>query len=172
MSNTTAKLYGTAKIDKFEDILNIAVNSLKFQSFNTQTGSCMYNVTQVFPNNLSLCTQTTTYYNKYQQLSIVNSESITKSIRWDEEYVSYDVESLFTNVPVNDTITYIMDKIYKNEKWPKICIRLIMKRFLEKLTQCKVPSSFNQDIINRLMTAQWVNYYPSPCQHILDKTWE
>ena len=52
----------------------------------------------------------------------------------DEEYVSYDVESLFTNVPVNETITYILDEIYRNKKLPEICSRLIMKRLLEKLT--------------------------------------
>ena len=40
----------------------------------------------------------------------------------DEEYVSYDVESLFTNVPVHETIDYILQEIY------------VMKRLLLKLT--------------------------------------
>ena len=30
----------------------------------------------------------------------------------DEEYVSYDVESLFTNIPVEETISYFINEIY------------------------------------------------------------
>ena len=38
------------------------------------------------------------------------------SLPQDEEYVSYDVESLFTNVLVQETIDYIIDEIYVNKK--------------------------------------------------------
>ena len=51
----------------------------------------------------------------------------------DEEFVSYDVESLFTNVPVRETVDYIMDKIYKEEKLPIIATKLTFKRLLQKL---------------------------------------
>ena len=30
----------------------------------------------------------------------------------DEEYVSYDVESLFTNIPVDETLSHIIKEIY------------------------------------------------------------
>ena len=52
----------------------------------------------------------------------------------DEEYVSYDVESLFTNVPIVETIDYILKEIYEEGKLPIICTQLIMKRLLLKLT--------------------------------------
>ena len=52
----------------------------------------------------------------------------------DEEYASYDVESLFKNVPVHETIDYILQKIYVKEKLPKICSKIIMKCLLLKLT--------------------------------------
>ena len=52
----------------------------------------------------------------------------------DEEYVSYDVESLFTNVSVYESIDYILQEIYIKEKLPKICYKLIMNRLLLKLT--------------------------------------
>lgn len=42
--------------------------------------------------------------------------------------------SLFTNVPIYDTIDYILDEIYVNKKLPTICTRLIMKRLLLKLS--------------------------------------
>ena len=52
----------------------------------------------------------------------------------DEEDVSYDVESLFTNVPINDTIEHILKEIYEKESIQPICSRLIFKRLLHKLT--------------------------------------
>ena len=52
----------------------------------------------------------------------------------DEEYMSYDVEFLFTNVPVYETIDYIQQEIYVKEKLPIICSKLIMKCLLLKLT--------------------------------------
>ena len=52
----------------------------------------------------------------------------------DEQYVSYDVESLFTNIPLIDTINFILDEIYVNKKLQPICSRLIFKRLLMKLT--------------------------------------
>ena len=37
-------------------------------------------------------------------------------LKENEEYVSYNVESLFTNVPVRETIEYIIDQIYNKGK--------------------------------------------------------
>ena len=51
-----------------------------------------------------------------------------------DEYVSYDVESLFTNVPLQETINYIIDEIYVNKKLKPLCSKLIFKRLLTKLT--------------------------------------
>ena len=38
----------------------------------------------------------------------------------NEENVSYDVESHFTNIPVDDTISYIIDEIYQKNTLPQI----------------------------------------------------
>ena len=51
----------------------------------------------------------------------------------NEEYVSYDVESLFTNIPVDKTINYIIDKIFQKKKLPQICSKKLFKRLLYKL---------------------------------------
>ena len=51
----------------------------------------------------------------------------------NEEYVSYDVKSLFTNVPIQETIDYILDEIYVKNKLPKICSTLILERLLSNL---------------------------------------
>ena len=44
------------------------------------------------------------------------------------------MKSLFTNVPIQETIDYILDEIYVKDKLPKICSKLIFKRLLLKLT--------------------------------------
>ena len=51
----------------------------------------------------------------------------------DEEDVSYDVESLFTNIPIKETIDYIIEQIYTHKKLKPICSQLIFKRLLLKL---------------------------------------
>ena len=56
------------------------------------------------------------------------------SLPQDEEYVSYDVESLFTNVLLQETIDYIIDEIYVNKKQKPLCSKLIFERLLTKLT--------------------------------------
>ena len=60
----------------------------------------------------------------------------------DEEDVSYDIESLFTNIPINDTIDYILDQIYVKHKLKPICSKLIFKHLLIKLS-AEVTFTFN-----------------------------
>ena len=52
----------------------------------------------------------------------------------DEEYVSYDVDSLFKNIPLKETIDDILEETYVNGKMKPICSKLIFKRLLYKLT--------------------------------------
>ena len=51
-----------------------------------------------------------------------------------EEYVSYDVESSFTNIPLKETIDYVLEQIYVHNKLAIICRKLIFRRLLEKIT--------------------------------------
>ena len=44
------------------------------------------------------------------------------------------MKSLLTNVPIQETVDYILDEIYVKNKLPKICSKLIFKRLLSKLT--------------------------------------
>ena len=78
----------------------------------------------------------------------------------DEEYTSYDVESLFKNVPVHETIDYILQKIYVKEKLPKICSKIIMKCLLLKLTT-ENTFMFDSNFTNILTAAQWMGPYLS-----------
>ena len=53
----------------------------------------------------------------------------------DEEYISYDVVTLFTNIPLDETIDYIIKSIYIHKKLPQICSKLVFRRLLEKITK-------------------------------------
>ena len=51
----------------------------------------------------------------------------------DEEDVSYDAESLFTNISIQETINYIIKQIYVHKMLMPICSKLIFRRLLIKL---------------------------------------
>ena len=108
-------------------------DNLKFRPIIAQTGTYTYNAAKIISKYLK------PLYNSNEYIinstldfpdMIQNQPPLTE----DEEYVSYDVESLFTNVPINDTIDYIIDQIYVQNKLPIICTELIMKRLLLKLS--------------------------------------
>ena len=52
----------------------------------------------------------------------------------DKDYVSYNVESFFTIIPLNETIDFILEKIYVHNKLPIIRNKSIFRRLLEKIT--------------------------------------
>ena len=43
----------------------------------------------------------------------------------DKECVSYDAESLFTDIPIEETIKYIIEQIYVHKRLTAICSKLI-----------------------------------------------
>ena len=53
----------------------------------------------------------------------------------DKQDVSYAVESLFTNIPTGETISYITEHIYVHKKLKPICLKLIFRRLLTKLVR-------------------------------------
>ena len=139
-SNQPAKLYGTAKTHKFNDTNDITINQLKFRPIIDQTGTYTYNAAQVISQYLKpLCKN---------EFTIEDTQSFSKTIRDlppledEEEDVSYDVESLFTNIPIEETVNYILDQIYVRKVIAPICTKLIFKRLLMKLAT-EVIFTFN-----------------------------
>ena len=66
----------------------------------------------------------------------------------DEEYVSYDADSLFISITAEETIEYIIYQIYNEKKVPKICSKTIFRRLMYKLaTECAVQ--FNQNLFKQ-----------------------
>ena len=133
--NQPGQLYGTAKTHKFTNIDEITIDNLKFRPIIAQTGTYTYNAAQVIAKYLKpLCSGNNYIIRNTQEFPMSHVLKQQDPLLPDEEYVSYDVESLFTNVPVHETIDYILQEIYVKEKLPKICSKLIMKRLLLKLT--------------------------------------
>ena len=130
--NQQGQLYDTAKTHKFTNIDEITIDNLKFRPIIAQTGTYTYNAVQVIVKYLKLLYSGNNYIIRNKQ-ELPMSFQKQDPLLPDKEYVSYDVESLFTNVPVPETIDYILQEIYIKENVPKICSKLVMKCLLLKL---------------------------------------
>ena len=130
-SHQPARLYGIAKTHKFENYDEITADNIKLRPIMDQSGTMVYNTSQIIAEYLSPLGE-----NNYVIKDTLSFPQILiqNKINQDEEDISYDVESLFTNVPIDDTIGYIIKEIYVSKRLPIICTQLIMKRLLKKLT--------------------------------------
>ena len=122
-------MYGSAKTHKFENIEDIT--NLKLRPIMDQSGTMVYKTSQIIAEYLSPLNDSKYIIKDTLKFPSILAENPLKE---DEEDISYDVESLFTNVPVDDTIAYILDEIYVKKKIKPLCSKLIMKRLLKKLT--------------------------------------
>ena len=132
-SNQPGQLYGTAKTHKFSSIEDITLENLKFRPIIAQSGTYTYNAAQIVADYLKPLYGDNDYI-------IRNTQEFPKLLQQqdpllsNEEDVSYYVKSLFINVPIQETIDYILDEIYVKNKLPKVCSKLIFKRLLLNLT--------------------------------------
>ena len=118
-----ARLYGTIKTYKFETLEDITVANLKFRPMIDQTGMLTYNVAKVISDYLRpLCKNEYSIYDTPKFPSMLSS---IPPLQDDEEDVSYDLESLFTNIPLQETINYIIEQIYVHKKLMPIYLKLI-----------------------------------------------
>ena len=148
VSNQPGKIYGTAKTHKFEHTYQIDINSLKFRPIIDQTGTYLYNAAKVISNNLKPLTKN--QYSINDKQSIADTIKSLPPLQKDEEDVSYDVESLFTNIPVQDTIYYILNQIYVGGKLNPICSKLVFKRLLQKITT-EVSFTFDGNFFKQMV---------------------
>ena len=132
VSSQPRRFFATAKTHKFNSMEDITVADLKLRPIIDQTGTHIYNASKVISKYLEPLTK-----NEYVINNTLIFPEIIKSVplQEDEEDVSYDVESLFTSIPVKETIEFILDEIYVRKTIKPFCSkRLIFKRLLERLT--------------------------------------
>ena len=131
-SNQPARLFATAKTHKLKNNDEITISNLKFRAIIDQTGTYTHKTAQIIGEYLKPLSK-----NEFTIRDTQTFPDMIKSLpplNLDEEYVSYDVESLFTNIPLHETIEYILEEIYENNKLPPICSKLVFQRLLLKLT--------------------------------------
>ena len=118
---------------KFSSVASININDLKFRPIIDQTGTMTYNAAKVISDYLRpLCKNN---YTINDTLSFADMIKRLPPLPDDEEYVPYDAVSLFTNIPLDETIDYIIESIYTQKKLPQICTKLVFCRLLEKITK-------------------------------------
>ena len=128
VSNQPGRIYATTKTHKLNSLDDINVDNLKFRPIISQNGKlylqcCEGNSRYLKPT----CSNLYKISDTQEFSSLIKDQPLLSD---DKEYVSYDVDSLFTNIPVAETIEYIIHQIYTEKKIPPICTKLIFKRLL------------------------------------------
>ena len=103
--NQPARFFATAKTLKFNKIQDINIQDLKLRTIIDQTGTYTYNASKVIANYLEPLAK-----NDFISSDTLSFPDMLKKAVNSEDYedFSYDVESLFTNMPVKETIENIL----------------------------------------------------------------
>ena len=98
-SSQPGQLYGTAETHKFSSIDDITLENLKFRPIIVQSGTYTYNVAQVIADYLELlCSDNDCIMRNTQEfLKLLQQQD---PLLLNDEYLSYDVKSLFISVPI------------------------------------------------------------------------
>ena len=126
-SHEPEKLYAAAKTHKFNLLDDITADNLKFRPIISQIETYTYNASRVILQYLKpLCENKEYKINDTQTFASMK----VKHLSPDEE----DVDSLFTNIPAEETIKYIIIyRIYNEKKVAQICSKTIFRRLMYKL---------------------------------------
>ena len=104
-----ARFFTSAKTHKFESFDDINIKELKLWPIIDQTGTRYYKTGKVIAQYLKPLTKNEVIINNTQDFP-----SMPKGVELseDEEKVGYDVESLVTNIRINETILFVMKFIF------------------------------------------------------------
>ena len=108
-SNQPVKLCATANTLKLNDIDERTVEKLKFRTIVNQTDTATYDATKVIDDYLKplACNDCLNdVINDFFKLP--DMLKLLPPLQKDEEYVSYDFDSLFKNIPLKEKIGYII----------------------------------------------------------------
>ena len=104
VNNQPGRFFATAKTHKFDSLDDVTLENLKLRPIIDQTGTHIYPASKVISKYLEPLTK-----NQYVINNTLDFPELVKNkpLQEDEEDVSYDVESLFTSIPVQETIEII-----------------------------------------------------------------
>ena len=91
---------------------------------------CFYRLSFFFTGiPLILFLQVFTTISDKQYPDILREDSLDSH----EEYVSYDVDSLFRSIPLDETVDFTLDEIYFGKKFEPFCKKSAFKKLINKL---------------------------------------
>ena len=144
-SSQPGYLYATAKTHKFSNHKDITADKIKLRPIVSACGTFYYETAKSLASDLSpLTTNEHTINNTLDFADLLKD----KTLEQDEIMVSYDVNSLFTEIPLDETIDYVIDQIYNEGKLAPLMSKTIFKRQLERVTKGSV-FSFNNKLYKR-----------------------
>ena len=140
VSNQQGRFFAMAKTHKFTSLNDTRVENLKLRPIIDLTEPYTYNTSKVIANYLRPLSK-----NQYTISDTLKFPDLLKRADTNDNYedVSYDVESLFTSIPVAETIQYILNRVYTNKELKPLCKKSIFKKLLIKLTKESVFSANN-----------------------------
>ena len=131
VSKQPARFFVTAKTHKFKSLEEINVDQLKLRPIIDQTVTYIYNASRVTAKCLKrLAKNEFTISDASTFPDLVNNASNSN----EYEYASYDVQPLFTSIPVDETINYMVDRIYVRKAIEPLC-KVDIQKILFKLTK-------------------------------------
>ena len=147
ISNQPARFFATAKTHKFDTAENINVKDLKLKPIIDQTGTYIYDASKIVAEFLKPHAR-----NEFTISDTLAFPELLKNIENSDDYedVSYNVESLFTSIPIKEMHKiYIMHKIYTKNVIEPMCKKSIFKKLLIKLTK-ECTFSVNNRLIKQI----------------------
>ena len=109
---------------KSKSVCDITLEQLKLRPIIDQTGTYICKSSKVVAKYLGSLAK-----NDYTIRDTLSFPDVLNSALSDDNYedVSYDAESLFTSILVQETIDYILYKIYVNKDLKPFCKKSILK---------------------------------------------
>ena len=129
-SSKPGSFYGTAKVHKLKE--KEGVDKLTLRPIISNIGTATYEIARYLAELLApLGKSKHTISNTKDFITRLKTERIPKRFKM----ISFDVKSLFTNVPLEETIDIILNKIYDEKKIETNIPRNIMKDLLYLCTK-------------------------------------
>ena len=136
------KFYGTAKVHKVDLKDSNCLEELPIRPIISNIGTATHKIARYLSKLLApLAKSQYTVENSKQFVEKIKN----KKIRGGFEMISFDVKSLFTNVPLDITIDIILKKVYDERLINTNIKREDMKSLLLMCTK-SVPFTFNDDM--------------------------
>ena len=112
VSNQHGRFFATAKTHKFTSLNDITVENVKLSPIIDLKGTYTYNTSKAIANYLwPLSNNQYTISDTFKFPELLKCADPSANC----EDVSYDVQSLFTSIPVAETIDYVLKRIYTNK---------------------------------------------------------